>query len=63
MRGTGDAKATEVTGRAFGRDPAFYGFLRRLESYERVFSDGTTTIVLKPDSDLLRYLDSPRDRR
>ena len=37
--------------------------LRRLESYERVFSDGTTTIVLKPDSDLLRYLDSPRDRR
>ena len=63
MRGTGDAKSTEVTGRAFGRDPAFYGFLRRLESYERVFSDGTTTIVLKPDSDLLRYLDSPRDRR
>jgi membrane protease subunit HflC len=62
LRGTGDAEATAVTGRAFGRDPAFYGFLRRLETYERVFSP-ETTIVLRPDSDLLRYLDSPRERR
>jgi membrane protease subunit HflC len=62
LRGTGDAEAIAVTGRAFGRDPAFYGFVRRLESYERVFSPDTT-IVLRPDSDLLRYLDSPRDRR
>ncbi|HET9488381.1 MAG TPA: protease modulator HflC [Methylomirabilota bacterium] len=62
LRGAGDAEATAVTGQAFGRDPVFYGFLRRLESYERVFSP-ETTIVLRPDSDLLRYLDSPRERR
>jgi membrane protease subunit HflC len=62
LRGAGDAEATAVTGRAFGRDPAFYGFVRRLESYERVFSP-ETTIVLRPDSDLLRYLSSPRDRQ
>jgi membrane protease subunit HflC len=62
LRGAGDAQATAVTGQAFGRDPAFYGFVRRLETYERVFSP-ETTIVLRPDSDLLRYLDSPRDRR
>jgi membrane protease subunit HflC len=62
LRGEGDAEATAVTGRAFGRDPGFYGFLRRLESYERVFGQGTT-IVLSPSSDLLRYLESPRDRR
>jgi membrane protease subunit HflC len=62
MRGAGDAEATAVTGQAFGRDAAFYGFLRRLESYERVFSPDTT-IVLRQDSDLLRYLNSPRDRR
>jgi len=41
--------------RAFGQEPEFYGFLRRLESYEQVFDEGTT-IVLRPDSDLLRYL-------
>jgi len=62
LRGAGDAEATAVTGQAFGRDPGFYGFLRRLETYERVFSP-ETTIVLRPDSDLLRYLNSPRDRR
>ena len=62
LRGAGDAQAIAVTGQAFGRDPAFYGFIRRLETYERVFSP-ETTIVLRPDSDLLRYLDSPRDRR
>jgi membrane protease subunit HflC len=62
LRGEGDAQAITVTGRAFGQEPEFYGFLRRLESYEQVFDEGTT-IVLRPDSDLLRYLQSPRDRR
>ncbi len=62
LRGAGDAEATAVTGQAFGRDPGFYGFLRRLETYERVFSPDTT-IVLRPDSDLLRYLNSPREKR
>ncbi len=62
LRGEGDAQATAVTGRAFGQDPGFYAFLRRLETYERIITDGTT-IVLRPDSDLLRYLETPRPRR
>jgi len=61
LRGAGDAQATAVTGLAFGQDPAFYGFVRRLESYERIFSP-ETTVVLRPDSDLLRFLYSPRER-
>lgn len=63
QRGEGDAQATAVTGRAFGQDAGFYAFLRRLETYERIFADGTTTVLLRPDSDLLRYLESPRPRR
>jgi membrane protease subunit HflC len=63
LRGEGDAQATAVTGRAFGQDAGFYAFLRRLETYERIFVDGTTTILLRPDSDLLRYLETPRPRR
>ena len=64
QRGEGDAQATAVTGaRAFGQDAGFYAFLRRLETYERIFADGTTTILMRPDSDLLRYLESPRPRR
>lgn len=61
LRGAGDALATTVTGQAFGQDAAFYGFVRRLETYERVFSPDTT-IVLRPDSDLLRFLNTSRDR-
>lgn len=61
LRGAGDAQAAAVTGQAFGQDAAFYGFVRRLESYERVFSP-ETTIVLRPDSDLLRFLNGPRER-
>ena len=62
LRGTGDAQAVAVTGQAFGQDAGFYGFVRRLETYERVFTPDTT-IVLRPDSDLLRYLDTARDGR
>ena len=62
LRGTGDAQATAVTGQAFGQDAGFYGFVRRLETYEKVFSPDTT-IVLRPDSDFLRYLNSSRERR
>lgn len=63
LRGEGDAQATAVTGRAFGQDPGFYAFQRRLETYERIFGEGTTTVLLRPDSDLLRYLDMSRSRR
>lgn len=62
LRGEGDAQAIAVTGLAFGQEPEFYGFLRRLETYEQVFKEGTT-IILRPDSDLLRYLQSPHDQR
>jgi len=58
-----EVQATAVTGRAFGQDPGYYAFQRHLETYERIFADGTTTVLLRPDSDLLRYLESPRPRR
>lgn len=59
LRGEGEAQATSITGRAFGKDPGFYEFLRRLETYEQIFG-GDTTLVLRSDSDLLRYLETPR---
>jgi membrane protease subunit HflC len=61
LRGEGDARSTAVTGQAFGQDAEFYAFLRRLETYERILA-GETTVVLRHDSDLLRYLESPRKR-
>jgi membrane protease subunit HflC len=59
LSGEGDAKATTIYAQAFGQDPEFYAFTRRLQTYEKSFNTGTT-LVLSPDSELLRYLQSPR---
>ncbi len=59
LRGKADAEATAIYAEAYGRDPEFYAFFKSLETYERVI-DGKTYFVLGTDSDLLRYLRSPR---
>ncbi len=60
LSGEGDANATTIYAQAFGQDPEFYAFTRRLQTYEKVLSTGTT-LVLSPDSELLRYLQNPRE--
>lgn len=59
LRGKADAEATAIYAEAYGRDPEFYSFFKSLETYERVV-DGRTYFVLGTDSDLLRYLRSPK---
>ena len=54
--GEGDAQATAIYAAAYEKDPEFYSFLRRLETYERSLGAGTT-IVLDAGSDLLKYLE------
>jgi len=58
LSGEGDAQATTVYAQAFGQDPEFYAFTRRLQAYAKILSTGTT-LVLPPDSELLRYLQNP----
>jgi membrane protease subunit HflC len=59
LRGKADAEATGIYAEAYGRDPEFYAFFKSLETYEKVI-DGKTYFVLGTDSDLLKYLRSPR---
>jgi modulator of FtsH protease HflC len=59
LSGEGDANATTIYAQAFGQDPEFYAFTRRLQAYEKILNTGTT-LVLSPDSELLRYLQNPR---
>ncbi|MBI4213804.1 MAG: protease modulator HflC, partial [Chloroflexi bacterium] len=58
LRGEGDAQAIAVSAQAYGQDQEFYAFVRRLEVYERVLTEGST-LVLRPDSNLFQYLESP----
>jgi membrane protease subunit HflC len=58
LRGEGDALAAAIYADAFGEDLEFYSLTRRLQVYGNII-DGNSTIVLSPQSDLLRYLQSP----
>jgi membrane protease subunit HflC len=58
LRGEGDAEAAAVYGKAYGKDLEFYSFYRHLEVYEKIFGP-ETTMLLRPDSDLLRFLTAP----
>jgi membrane protease subunit HflC len=58
LRGEGDAAAIKIYAAAFEQDPEFYSFLRSLEAYEK-FLKGGTTLVLRSDSKLFRYLAGP----
>jgi membrane protease subunit HflC len=58
LRGEGDAEATTVYAKAYGKDIEFYSFLRHLDVYKKVFSQDTT-LLLRPNSSLLKFLESP----
>jgi membrane protease subunit HflC len=58
LRGQGDAEATNIYAQAYSKDPEFYSFARHMDVYQKSFSSDTT-MLLRPDSSLLRYLDSP----
>ena len=55
LRGGGDAEAARIYAEAHGIAPEFYGFLRRLEAYEKTIGE-KTTLVLPPDNDFFELL-------
>jgi modulator of FtsH protease HflC len=58
LRGEGDAEATGIYAEAYGKNEEFYSFSRHLEVYRKIFGQDTT-LLLNPDSPLLRYLSTP----
>jgi len=55
IRGEGEAKAIRIYAAAYGKDPQFYKFLRSLEAYDKVITEGTT-LILPSNSELFKYL-------
>lgn len=58
LRGIGDAKATAIYAEAFNKDPEFYAFTRSLNAYRQSFSNKGDILLVDPNSDFFRYLDS-----
>ncbi|MFH0825020.1 MAG: protease modulator HflC [Pseudomonadota bacterium] len=58
LQGEGDAEAASIYAQAYSQDEEFFAFVRHLEVYKTVFPTGST-VLLRPDSGFLKYLDSP----
>lgn len=58
IRGDGDAKAASTYAEAYNRDPEFYAFWRSLKAYEESFANKSDILLLKPDSEFFKYLNS-----
>jgi membrane protease subunit HflC len=56
-RGEGDAGAARIYADAYATDAEFYAFVRSLEAYRKAV-DEDTTLVLTPDAEFFRFLDS-----
>jgi membrane protease subunit HflC len=59
LRGEGDAQATIISAEAYGQDPEFYRYYRRLEAYRNAMRAEDTTLILSPTSDFFRYFNGP----
>lgn len=55
IRGDGDAQAAAIYAQAYSQDPEFYAFYGSMAAYKKAFADGRGVLVLKPDSEFLRY--------
>lgn len=63
IRGDGDAVASGIYARAYGKDPEFYSFHRSLEAYKRALGGGQDILVLDPDSEFFRYFGNKKGAR
>jgi len=61
-RGQGDAEANRIYAQAFGRDPKFFEFYRAMQPYRQALADSNPTLVLSPNSELLKYFGSGATR-
>lgn len=60
IRGEGDAKAAEIYAKAYSQDPEFYAFYRSLQAYKEAFANKNDVMVLDPQSDFFKYLQSSK---
>jgi modulator of FtsH protease HflC len=58
LRGQGDAESINIYADAYGKDANFFAFYRSLEAYRTSLSGQSTTLVLSPDSNFFKYLES-----
>lgn len=57
-RGEGDAEAASIYASAFQKDKDFYEFYRSMSAYQRTFSNKGDILLIQPDSEFFKYMNS-----
>ena len=58
LRGEGEATAIRTYAKAYEQDAHFFSIWRTLQAYREAFETGNSRLVLTPDNEFLRYLQS-----
>ncbi len=58
IKGEGDARAAGIYSAAYSKNPEFYAFYRSMEAYKASFGSKSDVMVLQPNSDFFRYMQS-----
>ncbi|MDH4273901.1 MAG: protease modulator HflC [Gammaproteobacteria bacterium] len=58
IKGEGDAKASEIYAKAYGKNPEFYAMYQSLKSYRNMFNSKNDVMVMEPDSEFFKYFKS-----
>jgi len=58
IRGEGDAEAASIYASAFKKDKDFYEFYRSMSAYQRTFSNKGDVLLIQPDSEFFKYMNS-----
>ena len=56
LKGSGDAKATNIYAQAYGQNAEFYSFYRTLEAYRESFADKSDVMVVDPSSSFFKFM-------
>ena len=59
-RGEGDAAASDIYAKAYGRNKEFFQFNRSLMAYRQAFKDDRSLFVMSPDSEFFQYFKKTR---
>ncbi len=55
MKGSGDAKASDIYAQAYGENVEFYAFYRSMSAYKQSFSNSSNIMVTEPNSEFFKY--------
>lgn len=59
LRGSGDARATDIYARAFGQDREFFTFYRSIGAYRNSFNNPSDILLLEPNTEFFKYFKDP----